>query len=185
MSQAIEKLLTYEEFTALSGEGRFELVNGRLEELVSPGPTHSWSETRIAMLLGAYLDEHDPGSFYGVELDIPTIPFFGRRPDFAYFRGSDVAAAVSFQHEAVTGTPTLVVEVVSSSDRRRDTVTKRSEYAVAGIAHYWLLDPSARAVLTLELQRGRFEVTGEFSGEETLTSDLFPGLEIPLSKLFR
>jgi Uma2 family endonuclease len=37
----------------------------------------------------------------------------------------------------------LVMEVVSShdEDRRRDLVVKREEYARAGIAEYWIVDP--------------------------------------------
>jgi Uma2 family endonuclease len=185
MSQAAEKLLTFEEFAALGGEGRFELVNGRLEELVAPKPRHSWTGGRIFSCLDPYLERSDPQGYWGVELDIPTIPFYGRRPDFAYYSAADAARGLDLEHDRVMSVPTLVVEVVSPEDRNRDTVTKRSEYAQAGIAHYWILDPGTRKALTLELRRDRYEVTGEFSGEQILITNLFPGLEIPLFRLFR
>jgi Uma2 family endonuclease len=78
-----------------------------------------------------------------------------------------------------------VVEILSEEDEERDTVTKRSEYARAGIAHYWIADPRRRTVLTLVLRDNEYAVAGEFSGDDLLTSDLFPGLSIPLSRLFR
>ncbi len=34
----------------------------------------------------------------------------------------------------------VIVEVVSPGSRRTDHVAKRSEYADAGIAHYWIVD---------------------------------------------
>lgn len=185
MSQAVEKLLTFEEFTALGGSGRYELVNGRVEELVAPKPRHSWTGGRIASSLDPYLEQHDPQGYWGVELDIPTIPFYGRRPDYAYYTAADALLGLDLEGNRVTGVPTLVIEVISPDDETRDTVTKRLEYAEAGIAHYWILDPGMRTAVTLALRRGRFEVTGQFSAEDTLTSDLFPGLEIPLSRLFR
>jgi len=40
-------------------------------------------------------------------------------------------------------------------------------------------------VLALVLRDDEYEVAGEFSGGDLLTSSLFPGLEIPLSRLFR
>lgn len=64
-------------------------------------------------------------------------------------------------------------------------MTKREEYARAGIQHYWIADPRRRTVLALTLRDARYDVAGEFSGEESATSDLFPGLQIPLARLFR
>jgi Uma2 family endonuclease len=185
MIETAEKLLTFEAFVDLNLDGRFELVNGRLEELVSPRPLHGWTGARIAVVLDPYLTERDPEGFWGVELDIPTIPFFGRRPDFAYFASRDTAAHVDLSANRVTGIPTLVVEVVSEDDEARDYVTKREEYARAGIEHYWILDPQRRETRTLVLRNGQYEEDGLFAGDETLTSSLFPGLEIPLRRLFR
>jgi Uma2 family endonuclease len=119
-----------------------------------------------------------------VELDIPTIPAFGRRPDFAYYSTAD-AARIDLDANLVLGVPTLVVEVLSEDDEERDTVTKRTEYALAGIQHYWILDPQQRTALTLALRGSAYEVAAEFCEEDVLTSALFPGIEIPLKRLFR
>jgi Uma2 family endonuclease len=184
MTQPATKPLSFEEYQELNLDGRYELVNGQLEELVPRRPLHGWTGGRLPLELGGYLDEHEPEAFWGVELDIPTIPFFGRRPDFAYYSTAD-AARIDLVGNRVLGVPTLVVEIVSEEDEERDTVTKRSEYARAGIQHYWIADPQRRTVLTLLLRGVRYEVVGEFSGNDLLTSELFPGLEVPLSRLFR
>jgi len=185
MSQAAEKLLTFNEFTALSGDGRFELVNGRLEELVAPLPLHGWTSGKIFSVLDEFLEAREPGAYWGVEVDIPTIPFHGRRPDFLYYSASDAAKGLDLSSNRVAGVPTLVVEVLSEADRSRDTITKRDEYARAGIAHYWILDPDRRCALTLALSDRGYEPVGEFTENDILTSDLFPGLEIRVSRLFR
>jgi Uma2 family endonuclease len=184
MAEPATKRLTFEEFQEMDLDGRYELVDGELEELVPPRPFHSWTGGRLPLELGRYLDEHEPDAFWGVELDIPTIPFFGRRPDFAYYSTVD-AARIDLAANRVLGVPTLVVEVVSEDDEERDTVTKREEYARAGIQHYWIVDPQRRTVLTLVLRATSYEVAGEFSGPDVLTSALFPGLALPLARLFR
>jgi Uma2 family endonuclease len=165
-------------------DARHELVDGQLEELAPLRPSHGWSSGRVSSELGRYLQSREPEAFWGVALDIPTIPFFRRRPDFAYYSTAD-AARIDLERNRVLGVPTLVVEVLSDDDEERDTVTKRSEYARAGIRHYWIADPRRRTVLTLVLQGDEYTVAGEFSGSDLLTSDLFPGLSIPLSRLFR
>src|SRR5205823_6149249 len=149
-----------------------------------PRPFHGWTGGRIFSEFDTYLEVHEPEAFWGIELDIPTIPFFGRRPDFAYFSTAD-AARIDLVANRVLGVPTLVAEVVSEDDEERDTVTKRKEYALAGIAHYWILDPQQRTVLTLALRGAAYEVVGEFSGNEVMTGALFPGLALPLARLFR
>ncbi|MFN3647948.1 MAG: Uma2 family endonuclease [Armatimonadota bacterium] len=185
MAEAATRLMTFEEFTALDLEGRYELVNGKLEELVSPKPRHGWTGGKIFSLLDPYLEQYDPRGFWAVELDIPTVPYSGRRPDFAYFSGEDAAKRVDLDANRVTGVPTLVVEVISDEDAARDLVVKREEYARAGIPHYWILDPSRKTVATLELRDGAYAETGILARGEVLTTPLFPGLKIELDRLFR
>jgi Uma2 family endonuclease len=184
MAQPATKRLTFEEFQAMNLDGHHELVDGQLEELVPQRPLQSWSGGRITSELGHYLDALEPDAFWGLGLDIPTIPFFARRPDFAYYAAAD-APRIDLAANRVLGVPTLVVEVISEEDEERDTVTKRDEYARAGIRHYWIVDPQRRTVLTLVLRGTAYDVTGEFSDEAELTSALFPALAIPLSRLFR
>jgi Uma2 family endonuclease len=180
-----ENRLTFEEYASLASEGRFELVDGKVEELVSPRPKHGWTGVKICAALDSYFSQHDPDGFWAAELDIPTIPFYGRRPDFAYYAGRAAVERVDLDEDRVHGVPTLVIEVLSEGDEARDLVTKRQEYAIAGIAHYWILDPQRRTALTFVLRDVTYQVSGEFSGADSLTSEHFSGLEIPLSRLFR
>jgi len=185
MTLAPEKELTFEEFAGLPSHLRVELVDGRLEELVSPRPLHAWSGARLAALLDPYLTAHHPQGFWGGELDIPTLPRRGRRPDFAFYSAADAARGLDLEANRVLGRPTLVVEVVSEDDIERDRITKRDEYARAGIPWYWIVDPQARSVTVLRLTAGAYASEGEFAAPEILTTALFPGLTLPLDALFR
>lgn len=185
MAEVAEKLLTFEEFAKRNTEGRYELVNGRLEELVAPRPFHNWTCNALAAELHPYLLRHDLKGFWGTEFDFPTLPLHGRRPDFAYFSAADTARGLDLEQNRTYGIPTLAVEVVSEEDEARDRITKRKEYAQVGVPHYWIIDPQRKNALTLVLQNGEYVESGTFSGEDAITSSLFPGLEIPLSHLFR
>ena len=185
MTEVLVRRLTFEEFTDRHSHDYCELVDGQLEELVAPKPFHSWTTSQFLLAIGPYLNEREPSAFYGVELDIPTIPNFGRRPDFAYYAADSVTQRIDLTGNRVLAPPTLVLEVVSPDDEARDLVTKRREYAQAGIEHYWILDPQRRTALLLRLQDGEYTVVFQLSGGSVLTTPLFPGLEIPLSRLFR
>jgi hypothetical protein len=58
---------------------------------VPPRPFHSWTRTRLSCELDRYLEAHEPEAFWGAELYIPMMPFFGRRPDFDYYSTAESA----------------------------------------------------------------------------------------------
>ena len=84
----------------------------------------------------------------------------------------------------IEGAPDIVVEILSS-DRRRDLVRKRQVYAEAGIAEYWIVDELNRTVTPLELSGNEYVERGVLTDDDTLTTVLLPGLEIPLADIFR
>ncbi|MEV1320403.1 Uma2 family endonuclease [Micromonospora arborensis] len=53
----------------------------------------------------------------------------------------------------------LVVEIVSPGSEGVDTVTKRSEYAAAGIPQYWVVDQDSTQTVTMHRLEGNQYVT--------------------------
>jgi Uma2 family endonuclease len=80
--------------------------------------------------------------------------------------------------------PTWVVEVVSADDPTRDLVTKRAEYAQAGVLEYWIVDVQAEAITVLRLERGRYREHGVFGRGTTITSPLLAGLQVAADEVF-
>ncbi len=39
------------------------------------------------------------------------------------------------------GAPDFIVEVLSPSTNKRDTIVKLSKYEAAGVREYWMIDP--------------------------------------------
>lgn len=83
----------------------------------------------------------------------------------------------------------LVVEVVSGSkaDRDRDLITKRKEYAKAGIKEYWIVDPKKTTIHVLTLNRAtkKYKVHGKFTAGQTATSKMFKGFAVPVNEVFK
>jgi Uma2 family endonuclease len=93
------------------------------------------------------------GYVAGSEAKIAVSRRRGRKPDLSvYLRGKTPAPADTL----VRIPPHIVVEVVSPRprDARRDRVEKIRDYARAGIAYYWILDPQLRTLEVLELESG-------------------------------
>lgn len=80
----------------------------------------------------------------------------------------------------------LAVEVVSEDeeDRQRDLVTKRREYARAGIAEYWIVAPKTETILVLVLEGAAYRVHGAFPRGTTATSVLLPTFAVEAAAVF-
>ena len=78
----------------------------------------------------------------------------------------------------------LVMEIVSPDDPQRDTVTKRREYAQAGIPEYWIVDPADVSISVLTLRGTEYTLHGEFVAGETATSVLLDRFEVEVAAVF-
>jgi Uma2 family endonuclease len=75
----------------------------------------------------------------------------------------------------------LVVEVVSPDDPQRDLVRKRREYARAGIAEYWIVNPASEQILVLRLAGAAYVEHGVFRRDMQATSALIEGFTVPVA----
>jgi len=82
------------------------------------------------------------------------------------------------------GPPDLVVEILSPSTAAHDRATKLALYAGAGVPWVWFLDAEVKTVETLKLEGGKYYYDSVLSGNQILTSPLFPEWQLPLHELF-
>jgi len=66
----------------------------------------------------------------------------------------------------------LVLEIVSPDNPERDTVTKRADYAEAGIPEYWIVHPLDETITVLILEDGSYVEHGLFRRGERASSRL-------------
>lgn len=86
-------------------------------------------------------------------------------------------------HENFWDGADLVMEVVSGSteDRRRDLVTKKTDYARAKISEYWIVEPDKNRITVLWLQGKRYKVDGVFKKGQQAASRLLPGFQVDVA----
>jgi len=72
-----------------------------------------------------------------------------------------------------TGTPELVVEVLSS-DRAADMIRKAAKYAAAGLERYWVIDPDAPEVIVHRVVDGVFVEQARQRPGSAVTLDVGP-----------
>lgn len=182
------KPYTVAEYLAL-GEtelGYTELVEGRLIMVPGPTPDHNMAGLELAIALRQQLPP-ELEAILDVDVDLELVPAdqpgFSRRPDLIVAR-REARERVRAESGVIRASEVvLVVETISPSSKRTDRVTKRGEYADAGIPHYWIVDLSDPvSVLTCHLA-GEFGYAdgGEVTGTLRVTKPF--AAEIDLSTL--
>jgi Uma2 family endonuclease len=78
----------------------------------------------------------------------------------------------------------LIVEVVSPDKPERDLVSKRREYAAAGVAEYWIVNPSTETILVLVLNKKRYRRLGSFARGSVAQSSLLQGFHLDVNQVF-
>jgi len=131
--------------------------------------------------LDDFVTERGLGEVFFAPLPVRLKPGLFREPDVVVCRSGTIAMSDMHPEGA-----DLVIEVISpgEANRKRDLETKRREYATAGIAEYWIVDPERKRILVLRLRGKTYREHGEFGPGEIATSALLTGFEVDVKALF-
>lgn len=158
-----------------------ELSDGCIEVLPVPSPFYQRIVRFLFRLLESCVAALGSGEVFFAPLPIRLWPGKFRDSDVVYLRPGRIADP----HRQPQGAD-LVLEVVSEDeeDRQRDLETKRQEYAQAGIAEYWIVDPRQERILVLTLEGAAYRVYGDFARGTTASSVLLPSFSVAVDAVF-
>ena len=170
-----------EAYLALPGNLLVEFTNGHVEVLPMPTTTHQLIVLALYRLLHEYVTTRGLGWVLVAPLPVRLGPGVYREPDVVFLSAERPERRAGEYPDGAD----LVMEVISPGreDRRRDEVVKRAEYAAAGIAEYWIVDPG-RAITVLRLEEDAYVEHGRFGRDAQATSALLPGFVVPVADVF-
>ncbi|MEO0148999.1 MAG: Uma2 family endonuclease, partial [candidate division WOR-3 bacterium] len=173
-----EKVWTYEDYLKLEDDKRYEVINGRLVEMPAPTPWHQDISRNLLFLLWGFVKGKDLGKIYHSPIDIVLREDVVLQPDIVYISKEKLGIV---GEKAVNGTPDLVVEIVSPSTARRDTVVKKGIYENFGVKEYWIVYPDEKAIEVWVLnESGKYELYSFAEKEGKVKSKVLEGLEVDL-----
>jgi Uma2 family endonuclease len=173
-----------EDYLDLNGNQLIEFSKGFLEVLPMPTTSHQMLVLYLYGLALAFTESRDLGTVLVAPLRVRLWREKYREPDLVFMLK---AHADRIGEEYWRGAD-LVMEVVSGEgdqeSRRRDLVTKRREYARAGILEYWIVDPQNQQIVVLRLAGKRYVIHGEFPKGTIASSHLLEGFTVDVTEAF-
>ncbi len=187
MSSAAPRLATYADLLALPPDVRAEVLAGAIVTSPAPLPRHSNAQGAARRFIGGPFHDDDghggPGGWWiFVEVDVAFGLHDIVRPDIAGWRRSRLPRPGNTRPIEVV--PDWVCEILSPATAARDRVHKRNLYGRAGVAHYWLIDPSARVLEALTLREGVWLEAGVYDETSTARIPPFEAIELDVGRLF-
>jgi Uma2 family endonuclease len=186
LEKATSLVMTLEEFFNYDDDtdAMYEFEDGELILMTA----ESEINRRIAMsLLACFLQQGVPAYRLSMKTEIVTTGSRVRVPDLVVFPEELAIAMEGAKRSTVMSempSPLLVVEVVSPNQSSRDYRYKRSEYAVRGIAEYWIVDPILGRVTVLEWVDGFYEEK-VYEGEQAIASIVFADLKLTAAQVLQ
>lgn len=172
---------TLEDYYALPDERRVELIDGVFYDMASPTHIHQLISGEIYQKFAEYIDKNKSTciSMYApldVQLDCDDRTMI--QPDIMV-----ICDRSKFQRGLVFGAPDLVVEILSKSTKRKDSLLKTAKYANAGVREYWIVDPKQKKVVVYDFEHEDYPVIYGF--EDKVPVRIFNGeCEVDFAEIY-
>ena len=185
-SETLTEPITAEKWAAIEGPPHYELLDGTLKEKAPVAVWHDILLVHLLRCLANFIEAHSLGELVSSTTPLRISAYRGRKPDI-FFIPKSLYSLVG--KNLFRGIPPLVIEILSPSNEREDRVEKHREYAELGIGQYWIVDFPNRRIEVHELRpqpngSRDYELVDSPVGEAVFRPSMFPGLEIPLAKIW-
>ncbi|MFN6540822.1 MAG: Uma2 family endonuclease [Nostoc sp. EkiNYC01] len=202
MTQAIPKLVTFEEFVDWLPETRrvrYELHNREIVEMAQPVGEHEGVKGFLARKVTVEFDRLDLPYFMPNQVIIrPTEKDSGYLPDVLVLNSANLANEKLWQKQSIVSLAAsipLVIEVVSTN-WRDDYYLKYADYEEMGIPEYWIVDyaalggrnfignPKQSTISVCKLVDGEYQIS-KFRDSDRIISQTFPELNLTPNQIFQ
>ncbi len=177
----IQGMWTEEQYLKMTDYSRrlLEFTDGEIEVLPMPTRKHQAISRLLFFAFFAFVQRLGGTAFYA-PLRVQIAPGRFREPDLLLLRN---AQDPRNQNAYWLGAD-LVVEIVSPDNPERDMVTKRADYAEAGILEYWIINPEDETIMVLALADDQYIEHGVFKRGEQATSVLLDSFCVDVDSVF-
>jgi Uma2 family endonuclease len=157
-----------------------EYIDGEI--IMAPTPTvrHQRTLVNIFVPLHTFVTEKAIGKVFPAPLDVVLPTGEVVQPDI-FFLNTKQAERVAAANK-VEEVPPLLVEILSPSSVKHDTVRKRELYEKNGVRESWIVDMKERSIAQLVLRKKHYAVT-ELGEADTIKGTVLTGFEMTVGEL--
>jgi len=183
MDTAVKRSIkfTYEDYLHFPEDKRYEIIDGEIYMVPSPGEAHQDVCANLAFVLRVFVKENALGKVYFAPLDVVLSEIDVVQPDIMFISKERLNIITE---RNIQGAPDLIVEIISPSSEYKDRVIKRKLYSKYGVKEYWLVDLEKKEVEVMSLKESGLETVKIYKRTDILESLVLKGIKIKLDEIF-
>lgn len=157
-----------------------EYIDGEI--IMAPTPTVSHQRTILKMVsaLQQFVSQNKLGEMFVSPLDVVLPSGEVVQPDIFFLNPRQAERAGTSNR--VTDVPPFLVEILSPSSVKHDTIRKRDLYERNGVREYWIVDIGERTIAQLVLRKKHYAVT-ELGEADVIKGVVLTGFEMTVGEL--
>ncbi len=177
-----KKILTYDDYVALTppDSGNYELHNGKIIYMASPTPRHQDVAMNLSARMFLHASNKDLGKVYQAPLDIKFDEINTFQPDIIFISKKHLSIVGK---KKIEGTPDLVVEILSESNKPKEMSYKKYIYESYLVKEYWLVNLEKLTVTVYHNTDGELLPFGIFSRNDSIESKVLSGFKISVKEI--
>jgi Uma2 family endonuclease len=184
MASTVKRRATYEDLLQVPPHRVAEIVDGELHVSPRPASRHALAGSALGSELWTAFHQGrgGPGGrwiLFEPELHLEEDVVV---PDLSGWRRERLPQFPDTP--AFTLAPDWVCEIVSPTTEWLDRAKKVPVYAQVGVAHLWLVNPTARTVEVYRLADGRWLLLATHEGAQRVRAEPFEAVELDLAPLW-
>ena len=173
---------TYERLLQeLPSESRYEIRNFNLIGMPAPVIEHQRIVKRVTKKLDAFTESNQLGEVFVSPLDVVFDKGNVCEPDVIFVAKENKQI---IGRRNISGSPDLVVEVVSKGLVMRDYIEKKNDYENFGVKEYWLIDPLNETIIVYALENNKYSIFSAVEEQGIAKSKLLDGFELAFEEVF-
>jgi Uma2 family endonuclease len=183
------KLYTYSDYLTWKFSERVELIKGKIFRMAAPSRVHQRISWNLSLSLGNHLKSGKCEAFsapFDVRLPLLSHQIKGNKASTVVQPDICVVCDLSkLDDRGCNGAPDLVVEILSPSNSTKEVQEKFDLYQNAGVAEYWVVQPSEAFIIRYNLnENGEYIGSRIFTTGDTMASKVLVGFEVELDQIF-
>ncbi len=177
-----KEILTYEDYLSLEDDKRYELINGRLIEVPTPGFEHQSVLGHFSVKIWEAVKKGSLGEVLPAPFDVILSETVVVQPDIVFISSDNLK---NIKNGRLFGSPDLVVEIVSPTSYVRDRYEKFPLYERYGVKEYGLVYPEYRAIEVWCLKDGKYVLHSVAVGSGEVESCVLKDFKVKVEEVLK
>jgi Uma2 family endonuclease len=161
---------------------KVEIINNQLFIMPTPNTTHQIISDELIFQFNLFVRKNKLGRVLAAPMDVKFDEDNNVQPDILFIA---VSKYEIIEDKNIVGSPNLVVEIWSPSNKKKEREAKKALYQKNKVTEFWQIYPKKKQVCVEVLnEEGKYQLFSKAEKTGTIKSKVLTGFEIDIAAIF-